>query len=270
MRTTKNNPKILALDFDGVIADSQLECFIIGYNSYLKTIKNTNFFDRVKLTYANNKHLIGKYKYIYNQYKKIRPFAYDGFSHFVLLYSIENGIKLNSGTDYDNLRIKLVRYKHEYEVLFYKTRHALMKKNFENWLKLTSPYKGVISAIKNLQNFFILVIATTKDQLSVSEFLKKYNIKHKFIAGREISIDKEFQMSVIKKRFNINYRDIWFIDDNIQTLVKLKKKGINCILAEWGYNSQGQKMAAINNRIPILRLKNVDHKIITHMLAQNI
>ena len=53
--------KVLALDFDGVIADSQYECLFVGFNSYLKLNKNTRLFDHKKFTFNNFGNIKNKY-----------------------------------------------------------------------------------------------------------------------------------------------------------------------------------------------------------------
>ena len=45
--------KTLVLDFDGVIADSQMECLFVGFNAYLEFNKGTKLFDGRKFKFDN-------------------------------------------------------------------------------------------------------------------------------------------------------------------------------------------------------------------------
>ena len=60
--------KVLALDFDGVIADSQYECLFVGFNAYLRLNKNTKLFGGKKFTFNNFNNIKKKYKNTIKKY----------------------------------------------------------------------------------------------------------------------------------------------------------------------------------------------------------
>src|SRR3989338_112846 len=103
--------KILALDYDGVIADSQLECLAVGFNAYLRLNKNTKLFNKERFTFGNFNKLIKNTqkskifgtnsagnKKIVNEYKRLRPYVVDAFCYYVMLRIIEDrkSTRLNS------------------------------------------------------------------------------------------------------------------------------------------------------------------------------
>ena len=54
--------KILALDFNGILADNQFECLFVGFNAYLELNKDTNLFNSGKTTLYNFNRIKNNYK----------------------------------------------------------------------------------------------------------------------------------------------------------------------------------------------------------------
>ena len=91
--------KVLTLDFDGVIADSQYECLVVGFNTYLNYNKNTKLFDSQKITFNNFNKFKKRYRKIVEKYKKLRPYVIDAFCFYVILYIIDKNIKIKNQND---------------------------------------------------------------------------------------------------------------------------------------------------------------------------
>src|SRR3989338_10818211 len=98
--------KILALDFDGVIADSQFECLVVGFNAYLKLHKNTGLFGGKNITLGKYSKIKKKHKKIIDWYKKLRPYVIDAFCFYVISHIMENNIKIKDQAQYAQLREK--------------------------------------------------------------------------------------------------------------------------------------------------------------------
>lgn len=237
--------KVLALDFDGVIADSQFECLFVGFNSYLKLHKNTQLFGGQKLTFDNFNKLKRKYKKTTEKYKKLRPYVIGAFSFYVIYHIIENNIGINNQSQFNSVRKKLMKeYSDEYTPNYYNIRSSLQKENFKKWLELEIPFKKVIDGIKKLEKKYIIAIATNNKIRSIQGFLKKYEINPKIITDSDISLDKEKQLAYIKDELKLNFSDIHFVDDNVSHFPKLLSLGVNCYLAAWGYNNKAQQQEA--------------------------
>src|SRR3989344_2868378 len=149
--------KILALDYDGVIADSQLECLAVGFNAYLRLNKNTKLFNKERFTFGNFNKLIKNTqkskifgtnsagnKKIVNEYKRLRPYVVDAFCYYVMLRIIENNIRIKNQSEYNKIRYKLMDFYDEYVKYFYDERYAFQK-NYEKWLRFLAPYKIINS-----------------------------------------------------------------------------------------------------------------------------
>ena len=88
--------KILALDVDGVIVDSQLECLFVGFNAYLDFNQNSKLFDGRKFTFDNFNFLIQKHRIEVEKYKILRPYVIDAFCYYVILHIIEKAFERNN------------------------------------------------------------------------------------------------------------------------------------------------------------------------------
>ncbi len=234
--------KILALDFDGVIADSQMECLFVGFNSYLKLHRNTKLFDGKKLTFGNFNGSIKKHNKIADKYKKLRPYVIDAFCYYVISHIIEKNIRIRN--QYNNVRKKLMGKYGKYVKYFYNERYSLQGKNYEKWLELEVPFKKIIDSIKRLGNKYEIAIATNNNRKSISGSLKKYKLHPEVIADSDISIDKKKQLAYIKNRLKVKFGGIHFVDDQVKHFPNLLKLGIHCYLATWGYNTKKQQKEA--------------------------
>ena len=233
--------KVVTLDFDGVIADSQFECLVDGFNSYLKLHKNTKLFGGQKITFDNFNKVKRKHKTTIEKYKKLRPYVIDGFCFYVILYIIENNIKIKNQNQYNKVRKKLMeKFYDKYIPYFYNERFLLQKKNFGKWLELETPYEKIIDGIKKLEKDYIITIATNNRKDSIQPFLKNYNIEPLIISDSKVSIDKKKQLKRIKNKLKVNFDEIHFVDDQVRHFSKLIPLGIKCYLATWGYNNEEQ------------------------------
>ncbi len=233
--------KTLVLDFDGVIADSRMECLFVGFNSYLTLNKGTTLFNGQKLTFDNFNGLAEKHKETVEKYKELRPYVIDAFCWYAILYAIEHNIKIKNKPQYDSLRAELIKGNYDvYTRHFYAIRGSLQEENFSKWLKLEAPFNAIIGAIKQLEHKFAVAIATNNRKGSILPFLDNYGIKPKIISDSKISTDKTKQLQHIRGELGINFNDMHFVDDNVAHFPLLLKLKVNCYLAAWGYNTREQ------------------------------
>jgi len=237
--------RVLALDFDGVIADSQYETLFVGYNNYLSFNRNTKLFDGQKITFDNFDKLKEKHEQTVERYKQLRHYVVDAFSFYVIFHVIENNIEIKSQSQYDEIRDKLMEGFYDKCVKnFYEIRYGMQDENFEKWLDLEIPFQKIIDDIKKLEKGYIITIATNNRERTVSKFLNKYKIKPRIIADSTISTNKKNQLEHIKNELKINFNEIHFIDDQAGHFPKLLELGVKCYLATWGYNTKEQQAQA--------------------------
>ncbi len=233
--------KVLALDFDGVIADSQMECLFVGFNTYLDFNRNTRLFDGRKFTFDNFDFLIQKHREAVEQYKMLRPYVIDAFCYYVISYIIENNIIIKSQDDYNELREKLAKNIYERFIrAFYGERRKLIENNLNDWLSLVKPYQKVIPDVIRLSNKFNLAISTNNRKFTIDAFSRKHDINPKIVIDSSFGSDKKLHIENIKNSLGADFNDIYFVDDQIRNLINLLPLGVHCYLATWGYNTKEQ------------------------------
>ena len=105
--------QVLALDFDGVIADSLMECLFVGFNTYIHFNKDTRLFGGQKLTFENFNDLTEKNSKAVNIYKELRPYVIDAFCYYVIAHIIDNNITVKTQDHYGQIREKLKQNIHQ-------------------------------------------------------------------------------------------------------------------------------------------------------------
>lgn len=238
---------VLAVDFDGVIANSNKECFLIGYLAYKKAYPNTKFL-------GTDKYNLGNFK-VSKELISLRPYVKVGEDYLIIFYILDHKIKIKSQRDFDGVRSKLNYKLRMFHNNFYSARKELMK-NYASWLRLVEPFRIVIHKIRRLSNHFTIFIVTTRDNKSTSALLKKFRIKCEEVVGNEVSQSKKAQIGYIHRKYNVLLEGICFIDDNVEHLLMAKTLGVKRFLATWGYCNKVQKELAKKDKIVLLTQNN--------------
>lgn len=254
--------KILALDFDGVIADSKLECLMVAFNTYLKLKKSSKLFNNTKMTFNNFNDLIESNKEIFDKYHSLRVYVSDGFCFFVICHILESKITIKSQDSFNKIRNSLMNYYEQYIKLFYKERD-ITQRNFDEWLKLIKPYP-VIKNIKKLKENFIITVSTNNREKNILPFLKKYLVPVKKIADSLISTNKAQQLEYLKTYYKSDFNELFFVDDQALHFEKLLKLKVKCFLAGWGYNNEEQRNYAESIGVEILNQDNFYRRLIKY------
>jgi phosphoglycolate phosphatase-like HAD superfamily hydrolase len=252
--------KILALDYDGVIADSKYECLFVGFNAYLRLNKATRLFGGEKFTFGNFKDKTKKNKRLILCYNKLRVYVRDAFSWLPIFHIMEKGIKIKTQGDFDKIAAKLSTHSRLYVRYFYEERRKLQKQNFGRWLRLNKLFPAA-KKIKALQRRFKIAIATANDRDAIEGFLKNHKLKVDFIVDRNFSTDKTKQIRLIRKKYNANFSDICFVDDQIAYFKEMTDLGVKCFLPVWGYNNNAQQNEAKKMGAVLLNERDFESKL---------
>ncbi len=235
--------QVLVLDFDGVMADSQMECLFVGFNSYLEFNKKTELFGGQRFTFDNFNALAAKHKKTVDEYKRLRPYVIDAFCYYVIAHIVENNINMPDQESYNRIRDKVKDNIHgNFIRFFYEERQRLIDNNLDKWLELEKPYKKIITAIKKLGN--TPAISTNNRKFTIDAFCGKYGIKPMIIIDSISGSDKKVHIEKIKNELKINFEDLYFVDDQLKNFIKVLPLGVKCYLATWGYNTEEQRKEA--------------------------
>jgi phosphoglycolate phosphatase-like HAD superfamily hydrolase len=233
--------QIVALDFDGTIWDSVHECFVISSKAYQKL--GWSFPDLPDIE---------------EKFRRGRFFVRIGDEFYLLLNWISRHPNRDPETmseeEQEELR-KEAGPRALFEKTFYETREMMRETQFKEWCSLQNPYPGILDQIKEVQKkFFKVVIATTKDAVSVKKLLGLYGLFLDVI-GKENTVDKARQMNFISAAYKIPLNQIIFVDDLLDQVKLVKTIGAKGALAGWGYGSSAQKKEAERLKIPVLNLQ---------------
>ena len=247
--------KVLVMDFDGVIVDSMNEGLFNGFNAYIYFHPHTRLFGRGRFTFDNFNKIIKKYNNQYKKFRKLRCYLRTALDYYYFFLAIEQIAKIKNVLDFDKFSEKSGMGYERYTKIFYLNRLEYMK-HFDKWINLTPLFSFMKDYLKssNLDNVFI---STSNRKSTVSNILRYYKIKfpEKNIFDNQTSLDKMDHIKIIKKRKNIEFHDIYFIDDQVRILIELKKLGVKCHLAGWGYNNEEQRKEAVRNGIDLIDKK---------------
>ena len=234
--------QILVLDFDGVIADSQMECLFLGFNAYLHFNKSSKLFDGKLFSFENFSFLAQKHREIVEKYKALRPYVVDAFCYYVVMSIIEKRIEIKSTNEYNNIRKELSKGVYdEFVQYFHNSRLKLLNEHPNEWLNLVRPYSKFISSVKNISDRFYLAVSTNNKKFAIDAFSKNHGLDPKLIIDSSIGSDKKVHIEKIKSTLDVNFKDIYFVDDQLKNFIKVLPLGVKCYLATWGYNTEEQR-----------------------------
>ena len=223
--------QLLAMDFDGVIVDSILECAVAGYNGY------EAYCGRDARIKTPKEIILGKL----NKFRTMRPFIRSGEDYIFLFQALSDGVIISNQEEFDEFQGAYLDRKESYYQLFYSTRKMIMTSDYDNWIALNPLYRGMSDFFKSMHS--MIHIVSTKAPEYIIRILKSNDIeldpKRVNESGRGSS-----KTDIISKMMHDNHlvpQNLIFIDDHLDTLHKVENTGVRCLLAGWGYNTIQQR-----------------------------
>ena len=269
--------KILAIDFDGVMVDSVLDSLFVGHNAYLRLHGpgKKKYFGGELFTFENWEKTKKQHQEEIKYYRTLRPYIRGATDYGLIQKLIEENKFVKNQEEFDNYR-KTVEFDFEaYEKEFYKERERLQNKDYRAWFNLEPPYPEVTEGIKKLLEEGIkVVIATSNRRKAIAKsFTPEYfdfTIKPEDILDRRFGEDKSEQMKYIVKSYNINFKDICFVDDQVSHLIQTRPLGVKVLLAGWSYATDIQKEEARKQNITIIEREEDFYPIVRNSLSKKI
>ncbi|MGK7957949.1 MAG: HAD family hydrolase [Crocosphaera sp.] len=227
-------PKILALDFDGVICNGLKEYFQTTLRTYQK-IWSDHSQDTLEI-WANS-------------FYQLRPVIETGWEMPILLRSLvleyqqeeseKNWHKICGGiVEKENLNKAEVMGKLD------GVRDLWIKTDLETWFSLHEFYPGILEKLAQLlDSSSILYIVTTKEGRFVKQLLKQQNLSfpESHIFCKEVKQPKYQTLRQILKNNQETPNNLWFVEDLLKTLKTVQSQAdlteVNLFLADWGYNT---------------------------------
>jgi phosphoglycolate phosphatase-like HAD superfamily hydrolase len=136
----------------------------------------------------------------------------------------------------------------DFHRVFYQNRNNVRSRNLQEWLDLVPSFPGIEESIPILAERFTMAIATSKDRESVDLQLNNYGLTTYFppenILDKDFAHNKKEHIIRLQETYDIDFRNILFIDDKVSHLQSVKPLGVNCYLALWGFNSSREHKIA--------------------------
>ena len=246
-------PKLLALDFDGVICDGLREYFVTTNQTYHK------------IWQGESETTTEKFAGIFSQ---LRPVIETGWEMPVLLRSLVLGTTPETIlSQWPLIREQIVTQENiDKKLLSHtldSTRDHWIKNKLDHWLSLHSFYPGILDKLREImQSDCHFYIVTTKEGRFVKQLLAKQGIElpANHIIGKECKRPKYETLRLLRDNISETDLSIWFIEDRLKTLELVKQQSdlsqVQLFLADWGYNTKLEiNKAKQDSRIQLLSLE---------------
>ncbi|AVH72447.1 HAD family hydrolase [Nostoc sp. 'Lobaria pulmonaria (5183) cyanobiont'] len=249
---TASSPKILALDFDGVICDGLIEYFEVAWRTYCEIWSSANDTPPDDLAL---------------RFYRLRPVIETGWEMPILIKALIDGIPdekiLHEWVSIapqillnDKLQAKEIGAKLD------KQRDEWITTDLSGWLSLHRFYPAVVEKIKlTIDSGVKLYIVTTKEGRFVQQLLQQegVNLPPEAIFGKEVKRPKYDILRELIQSVEDKPVSLWFVEDRLKTLQLIQQQAdledVKLFLADWGYNTQAERETAQNDpRIQLLSL----------------
>jgi phosphoglycolate phosphatase-like HAD superfamily hydrolase len=224
--------RALVLDFDGVIADSAREAFVVALRTYCEL------------------HPFSTLASVLERMDPAHPEA-------DALYALEDqpGYDAFKGQqDVGELR--------DFHRRFYQVRGAWSRKDPAGWLRLMAPYPEFLDLLRRRAGEVEFAVATAKDRRSVRDLLRHYGVDALFPEGRvfdkETGKSKDAHLTHLRDLLSLPYEAMTFVDDKVNHLEVVEKLGVRCALAAWGYNGPREQEQAREKGMLVCTLEDVE------------
>jgi len=225
--------RYLALDFDGVVADSINECLATALVSFSRFQGGDRDLPELgSLPLALN-----------TAFRHMRPLIRRGEDYVFLIQAFEEKVVLESQQQFDSYLEANEGRRDSYRQLFYSERARLQEEDIESWLDLNPLYPGMADFLRGFWDPASAFVVTTKDMASVQLVFSRYDIAipddNLFQATR--SYRKPAILNQIITEHQIENEQLHFVDDHAATVLEVTRDSrATCYCAAWGYNTPEQ------------------------------
>lgn len=229
-------PRVIALDFDGVICDGLKEYFQTAWKAYAQIWK-------VKAA-PDERFAPAFYR--------LRPVVETGWEMPILIRALVTGIEEEKILqDWTTIATQIVAEDHlkplEVSAIVDTIRDHLIATDLEDWLAEHKFYPGVIDRLQSILSSSIdFVIISTKEGRFIQQLLQKQGIElnNKQIYGKESKRPKPQVLTELRQAYG-ETASIWFVEDRLKTLQAVENQEtlaeVALFLADWGYNTASER-----------------------------
>lgn len=252
-RPRRMSPRILVLDFDGVLCDGRSEYFA----SSCRVCSQVWGLAPAQL------------EPLRPAFDRLRPLIEIGWEMPLLLWGLQQGIpEEDLRQDWPGWRQQLLQQggvsERALAQALDKVRDRWIEEDLQGWLGLHRFYPGVTAWMRQIQAAGEprLAILSTKEGRFIQQLLLREGIqlpRHR-ILGKEVQAPKATTLQRLLAATQVAPEELWFVEDRLQTLRQvqsvLELEQVLLFLAEWGYNLPEEREAAARDpRLHLLSLE---------------
>ena len=260
--------RLLALDFDGVIADSAPEAFAVAARTFAQLRPASELaaaFAPLLGAAAPSRAAIAVHP-LFAAFLELMPLGNRAEDYGVALDVLAAGGRVADQAAYDAWRDRVDReWLRGFHRAFYRVRTALADADPAGWNALIGPYPVLPEVLRRRAGEVVLAIATAKDRLSVGRLLRTWGLDDLFSADRvldkETGVSKAAHLEALRRRFAVPFPEITFVDDKVNHLDAAAALGVRCALAAWGYNGERELRIARERGYLVCHLGDVERQI---------
>jgi phosphoglycolate phosphatase-like HAD superfamily hydrolase len=245
--------KALILDFDGVIADSARESYLVALQAYLRERPTSTLVHR-------------KGRDLYEPFLALMPLQNRAEDYGVAMAALEAGLSFEDQEAYDEFRnAQDADWLQQYHSQFYRVRAAMATRDPVAWRGMMPPYRPLLEVLRRQAGKAAYAVATSKDRESVDALLSDYGVADLFpghlILDKEAGVSKAAHVQRLQELLEVDASATTFVDDKLNHLDSVAPLGVRCGLATWGYNGVREQELAIRRRYLMLTLEDVESKL---------
>ncbi len=244
---------IYALDFDGVLCDSALETGMAGWQTAARLWPG--FAKK-----PSDQQL--------SEFREIRPALETGYEAVLIMRLLQqrcstakiladysgllHEIQTDSGLDTADLK-----------QAFAQTRDTWITQQPDAWLAMNPLFSGVANTLNQLTQQAPCFLVTTKQARFAQRILEGHQVSWPMerIHGLERGLAKA---DILKELQSIHPgTEIWFLEDRLDALLSVQDLPELCAirlnLADWGYNTESDRVHARQRGISVISLSDFQH-----------
>ncbi len=252
-RPRRMSPRILALDFDGVLCDGRAEYFASSCRVCSQVWGLAS----------------GQLEPLRPAFDRLRPLIETGWEMPLLLWGLQQGIpEEDLRQDWPGWRQQLLQQGGIPALSLIqaldRARDRWIEEDLQGWLGLHRFYPGVAAWMRQIQAAGEprLAILSTKEGRFIQQLLLREGIqlpRHR-ILGKEVQAPKVTTLQRLLSAAQLPAEELWFVEDRLQTLRQVQAvpqlEQVLLFLADWGYNlPEEREEAARDPRLHLLSLE---------------
>lgn len=260
--------RVLALDFDGVIAESAPEAFVVSLRTFAAMLPSSPLAAHAaKLDgSAAPSDAAVRASPLYAPFVEAMPLGNRAEDYAVILRALEARTPLPDQASYDRWHESCdPAWLERFHRRFYAERDALSARDPDGWSALMPAYPGLLALLRRRAGDAALAIATAKDRRSVSLLLARYGAADLFrpelVLDKEAGRSKTAHIELLHERTGVPFAEMTFVDDKVNHLERVAPLGVRCALAAWGYNGPREREIARAHGHLVCRLEDVEQKL---------